>query len=189
MKIVHKRQVECYKVRNKGTSSGWANFNCEWGDESVHVMIDSDYGSYSYYWSHCGQDPKAFLISLERMYAMEKLNNYNYFEFDETQLDAELKSIILYTRREYYDSFTKEMARDAWDTLLGIYDGSKDLYYEKLFEYEHFEELFGDSEGLPHPRRVIPKLVTFWDECWIPFTQALQEELDSEKSSDSYISN
>lgn len=180
-KIVKKVMTETYQVRNEGRgSSGWANINVQWGNESAHIVADSDYGSYCHYWGSCGKNPKKFLCEIDFQYTMQKLNEGDISVFASDKLDDEMKKIIIQTRRDYgYEGFTKKMARECWDDLLEIYEGSKDFYYETLMCHEHSEWLFGGCpEGLPYPTRLNAQVVGFWEECWIPFTQQLEKELE-----------
>ena len=67
---ITKKLTETYSL--KGTEGLWADINLDIGEESVNVMISSDYGDYGHWWGSTGEEPKKFLIGLNEDYLSAK---------------------------------------------------------------------------------------------------------------------
>lgn len=176
---VTKTTTDLYSVRRetKADPGAWGDISLAFGEHSVNVMINSDYGSFGYYWGATGPDPRKFLCEIDMHYAMNKLTSCNLYEPDPDKYSDEVKESIIGARKEQY--LDKDQAREAWDDMLSIVEDSAsvDLMYHQLVDHELFEAVFGDHEGLPCATRVRPTVVAFWDNVWKPFVKQLQSEL------------
>lgn len=174
MAKVTKSLTELYQVRHEG-GGRWADFSLVCGKESVRIMINSDYGSYSHIWSHCGGCPKTFLTEIDFDYCMKKLTGYKHYVKAPERYPEEVKGRIIEARRER--GLTKAEAREAWQDMLNTEFSEGDLYYRELIDHELFEKVFGDYEYLPSAEKVDPCCADFWEHCWLPFIASLKEEL------------
>ncbi|EKO3663347.1 hypothetical protein M3929_002654 [Vibrio metschnikovii] len=174
MTKVIKTQAELYQVRHD-SCVGWGDIFLICGKESVRVAINSDYGTYSHNWTHCGGDPKEFLTGIDFDYCMKKLTGYKHYVPTPEQYPVEVKQCIIESRRE--DGLTKAEAREAWQDMLCTEHREGDLYYKELVDHPLFEKVFGDYEYLPSATKVSPCCQDFWDKVWIPFIGQLKEEL------------
>jgi len=173
---VTKSQVELYEVRSGKGSLGWGNITLKCGDQSVEVVATSDYGTFDFYWSHCGGDPKEFLCKLDFQYAMKKLTSGDLYIPNPDGYENEIKERIIESRKE--GRLTKEEAKTAWDEMLLILEEycSGDLFYNALYNHQLFYKVFGDYDYLPSSTIPNPRAVDFFNEIWKPFTSYLREE-------------
>lgn len=178
---ITKKNTETYTLR--GDKCLWAKINLECGEESVNVMISSDYGEYNYYWGSCGMDPKQFLIKLNWHYCMKKLmqGTDNMYEPDWSERKKSFKELVIALRKEY--RVEKELIRKQWDRMIEIFDdcgNSIDLYYTKVINEELFWQdeypLFYDVDSIPEDRKLQPQVMRFWNDLWTPFIMHLKEE-------------
>jgi hypothetical protein len=174
MTKVTKSNAELYRVRHN-TCEGWGDIILICGKESVSVMITSDYGSFSHYWSHCGEEPKSFLCSTDFDYTMKKLSNYNHYVKNPDGYPDEIKQSIIDARK--YQNLTKEEAREAWDDMLNTEHSEGDLFYKELIDHSLFEKVFGDYDGLPSSEKESPRCRDLWEQVWKPFISQLKQEL------------
>lgn len=175
---VTKAEAEVYHIRGK-TAEGWST----WGDivlicskESVEVLAYTDFGTFGYYWSHCGMDPKRFLCKINKDYTMGKFRGNELYIPDPDEYHEEVKKHIINSRLE--GCLTKDQARSAWEDLLTILEDhvEGDLMYQALMESEHFDSVFGDYENLPDATKMDPHCESFWKHIWLPFVANLKEE-------------
>lgn len=177
--IVTKTTTDIYHIRGK-TAKGWSTWGdvvLIFGEESVLVIAHTDFGTYGYYWSHTGPNPKKFLCEVDIHYAMNKLTSGNLYEPDPEKYEIEIKKQIIEARFQYL--LTKEQARGAWIDMLDILNEHQggDILFHELINHEHFEIVFGDYDGLPSATRVRPSCRGFWDHIWTPLTEQLSTEI------------
>ncbi|HCG9411647.1 TPA: hypothetical protein NKA80_004438 [Vibrio parahaemolyticus] len=175
MTTVTKSNAELYRVRHN-TCEGWGDVILICGKESVSVMINSDYGSFSHVWIHCGCEPKAFLCDMDFHYTMKKLSNYNLYIDNPQSYPAEIKERIIVARR-HDENLTKEEAREAWEDMLNTEHSEGDLFFKELIDHPLFGKVFGDYEYLPSAKMIDPHCQDLWDRVWTPFIKQLKEEL------------
>ena len=173
---VTKSQAEFYEVRSGKGSLAWGNITLKCGEQSVEVVATSDYGTYSYFWSHCGGDPKEFLCTINFQYAMEKLTNHKLYIPNPDGYENEIKESIIESRKG--GNLTKKQSRTAWDEMLSILEefSAGDLLFFALYDHELFEHVFGDPEYLPSSTIPDPRAVDFFNDIWKPFIDCLREE-------------
>lgn len=174
MTNVIKSEAELYQIRQNG-SSGWGDIVLVCGKESVRVMINSDFGSYSHIWTHCGGDPKEFLTEVDFDYCMKKLTDYNHYVPAPEEYPTEVKRRIIEARQD--DNLTKAEAREAWEDMLNTEYDEGDLYFKELIDHHLFEKVFYDYEYLPCAKKIAPRCQMFWDNVWLPFIEQLKTEL------------
>lgn len=177
MARVIKSEAELYQIRqDTGGSNGWGDIALVCVKESVRVMINSDFGAYAHVWTHCGGNPKEFLTELDFDYCMKKLTNYKHYVKAPEKYPEEVKKRIIEARREN-ESFSKDMARQAWIDMLNADHDSGDLYFQELIDHPFFEDVFGEYEYLPSAEKINPRCQMFWDKVWLPFVEQLKSEL------------
>jgi hypothetical protein len=173
MQII-KKTAEVYELRN---GFEWGHIAIiQTGPESVDVVINSDYGSYAYFWTHCGKDPKKFLCKIDMHYAMNKFTNGKMYEPDPDKYSDQIKRTIINLRRD--GDLNEQDARDAWDELLEIVEEyhKGDILFHKLVYSDWFEKVFKDYDGLPNAKRIKSEVSGFWEKIWIPFIDELKNE-------------
>lgn len=179
---ISKKQCDLYQIRNqrsKNDLEGWGDITVQWGEGSVHIIANSDYGNFSKFWCSTGSKPKEFLIGIDFDYCMKNLMDYKHMEDNPDGYDREVKIQICEGRRNYPETLSKKDARQAWSEMLGIYDeyNSKDLYMMKLVDHDLFNKVFGDYEYLPSSKRYKFEAVDFWRNVWLPFIEILKTEV------------
>jgi len=174
MTTVTKKQIELYQVRHNG-SECWGDIALNCGEKSVHVMIDSDFGSWSYYWSSCGMSPKEFLCKINFDYCMKKLTGSKHYINDPEQYPNEVRGRI--TQAQEAGWLTETEVKQALDEMLEPEYSEGDLYFHYLYNHELFDKVFGDYECLPSAKKISPRCQDFWDHVWIPFIEQLKTEL------------
>lgn len=176
---ISKRMVEVYSLRD---GFAWGHIALVINGESVDLLVNSDYGSYAHFWTHCGINPKKFLCQIDMHYAMNKLTNGKMMQPDHGKYASEIKERIIKARRE--NGISSEDARSAWDEMLGAAEeyGSGDILMNELVQSKYFEQVFGDYESLPNPKEVKPECLGFWKYIWTPFVDELKKELGAIKA-------
>lgn len=179
--MIQKTLTETYSLR--GEKCLWAKINLDCGEESVNVMISSDYGEFNYYWGYCGMNPKKFLTTTDMHYTMKKLMGGadNMYEPDFDARLVSFKEKIIEYRKE--DNITKHQARDAWDKVLSIFDYcqySNDIYYSECINADELECILYDSDSIPECTKMKKYVIEFWEDVWVPFTEFLKTELKAQ---------
>lgn len=121
---------------------GWALFVFD--ESSGSLFIHSDYGTWSHIWRSEGRGKGSlmdFFLSCDCDYLARKFvpgDRQDKFDFDKTVVS--IKSAILQARREgaltkhtgviEFDSVSS--ARDLWDDVLDLEDGSADTIYRSM---------------------------------------------------------
>lgn len=177
IKII-KKDCEIYTIRN---GMEWGQICLSISGETVDVLSNSSFGTYSYWWGACGMNPKKFLTQISMHYAMEKFTNGKMMIPDPDRYSDDIKRQIIDVRRA--DLISASDARNAWTDLLGILEDypSGDALYVSIVESKWFEKIFGDYDSLPNTKMVDPQCRGFWDEIWIPFVEELKRELAAEQ--------
>lgn len=180
--MIQKTLTETYSL--KGKKCLWAKINLDCGEESVNVMISSDYGEFNHYWGYCGMNPKEFLIKTDMNYTMKKLmgGSDNMYEPDFKERLKSFKKLVIEYRKE--NNITKEQAREAWIKILSIFDycqNSNDIYYSECINSEELECILYDSESIPENTKKKNTVIEFWEDIWIPFINFLKEEIIENK--------
>ncbi|MBU2968769.1 hypothetical protein KO527_05325 [Pseudoalteromonas sp. C2R02] len=182
---VTKSQAELYQVRSGKGSCAWGDITLVCGKQSVSVMATSDYGSFDYYWSHCGGEPKDFLCGLDFQYTMKKLTNGKLYVANPDGYIKEIKENIINSRR--CETLSRKEARTAWREMLEHQEEypEGDLFYKGLVDHDLFEKVFGDYECLPSSTTECCHAVDFWKDIWTPFIESLRAELKESASNKS----
>lgn len=184
---VHKDTAELYRIRSK--SGEWAtialtDFETEgesgkrYGGE---IMIQSTFGNFAYYWSHCGVPFKQSLQKMDFGYFMNKAYGPNYRVFDGSGTFRSILERVIDLRRE--GRLTKQEARDLFlgfkesqeeaeaslhdfvrvvQEVVELLPASKMRYFSEPWEYEVKEH--------------DPRLQGFWKEIWPEFIAQLASE-------------
>lgn len=155
--------VTNYKLR---TANSWADIVIDTPRPgAVQVLINSDYGSWSYFWGACGRDWKLFLSSLDRHYMASKFGCDREFDADRTLRNY--RNAILTARRS--DELDEERARECWDKIHGI--------LEEAMDSRHFQSMVYDEQcfnwmydtGPDYDTRINPQFDAFFDTFWTKF--------------------
>ncbi|MDO9304597.1 MAG: hypothetical protein Q7T77_04670 [Sulfuricurvum sp.] len=179
--MIKKTLTETYSLR--GEKCLWAKINLDCGEESVNVMISSDYGEFSHYWGFYGMNPKAFLTTTDMHYTMKKLMSGvdNMYEPDFDARLISFKKMIIEDRKE--DRITKGQARSAWEKVLSIFEycqNSNDVYYSECFNADELECILYDMDAIPECSKMKNSVIEFWEDIWIPFISFLKDELKAQ---------
>ena len=139
----------------------WARFF--WEKKTGLVIIVSDYGNWSYCWTHIGRvSLPLFLSQLDSQYMGKKMLSTGYWVFDHEATVKEIKSTILRLRRD--TDLEKDEAAAEWDAVKKLESGffdTNDWYNASNLD------LFCDSDEY---RRTQPNSdwQSFWDRIWVP---------------------
>lgn len=159
----------------------WAMFTI---DEKAGLLgCHSSYGDYSYAWPNHGRETfKHFLIEITRSpgYLLNKVSDRTYFDFDKT-IDA-WKERIVGWRKD--GSITKEQARDAYDDICKVDEGSPDYVLNQISDSEAINATCGgcvweDFECVmeyPHDAKV------FVEQIMPMLAEVLKEEIEKKES-------
>lgn len=172
---ISKTISECYKVENLD-SRVFADIYLEFGDSSVKITINADYGTFSYFWGSTGKNPKEFLKRIDFYYTMEKFVGSSLYEPDfEKRLEA-IKKTLFEKRKS--NEISKKVAKNIYDEINFIFENynSEDIIVEKILQIKNFNKIYEDIVYMPFDRKVKNKFKYFWDEIWIPFVENLKEE-------------
>lgn len=171
---VTKKNIPQYTLRGNGT---WGVIAIDCVGESVRVMINSDYGDWAYFWSHCGYEPRKFLRNMNMEYAMGKFMGRDLYVKDEEAREVQLKKLVIELRTEGYIS--KDDARDCWNYFL---PNDEDDLATTVYESDYFDLLCScDPDMLPSATKVDPLAENFWNDIWKPFIAELENELYPEE--------
>lgn len=177
-------EATCYTVRN---GWGWANIYVRHGqgkcaDESprywVELVVNSDYGSFGFMWTHIGENWGSFLSDLDMHYAMNKLMGER-FEVELTGEEAleHARGLILEERRQ--GSIDKAYARDLWDSAdLADTDSGSPAFFRswdnwsdgKAYEREYHVDRW---------KKVNPQAEAFWKDIWPHFVAEIRPKKES----------
>jgi len=136
------------------------------------VAINSDYGTYGYWWSSTGRDDiREFLIQINSGYLLSKIAPEREYYGDETE--KSIREYILKRRRE--QEYTKEQAREEWDRL-------EDYDLSESFGFQNWTQAteIGDAWEFGHydsPRQA----VAFTERVWPVFCDMMRAEIRAEQ--------
>lgn len=162
-----KSTVEKYMLRGNGT---WADIVLDdQGDKRGQIMINSDYGAWSYFWGSMGCSLKEFITKCDTPYLMGKLGERNYFDEEATKecyrrnLQELLKDNDI--EQEIYDKLIEEIDSADWCSADNMY-------------HDMSQDLLGVCD--PHPcMEHQPSLVNFMDRLFPVFIKLLNDETKS----------
>jgi len=170
---VTKSICEKYDIRLVNSSS-WAKITLSEEDGSVGII--SDYGNWSYLWSHHGcASLKHFLIEIDSWYAWNKLSGKTEFNHDDTV--DNLKSILCERVAEGSMEVSKmtELSNEL-DALDYCYSG--DHFCQSVFDsssvVDHVSDIW-DYIREDHDQQ----FMMFFDRLWKPFMEQLREEIEA----------
>lgn len=145
--------------------SGQVEGHC-WG----RLVSHGDYGRFAAYWGSCGVEFSQFLTKIDFDYAMEKMTDGDYMEFDPCGTALASRKRIACDRRNR--EVTKQQARNWWDefNLIALRDNKDDA--NEVFRNLNVE-LWDRVEYQYLPRQ---NCTDFWREVW----PLLAEELNKE---------
>ncbi|SFM09643.1 hypothetical protein [Pelosinus propionicus] len=159
---------------------GWATFTI---DENGGLFnCQSDYGDYSYSWPRHGRKTfKHFLIEITRdyHYLLNKISDTTYFNFDKTI--SEWKKLIIEWRKD--NGINKKQAREAFDDIVNIDDGSADYVYMQLTESDMIREICPDAwEVFDCVKEFPAAAMAFATEVMPMFSEILKQEIEVERA-------
>lgn len=170
-----KAKLEVYRLRKVGPDKTWANIYVDQvNEESAFLLIHSDYGSWSYYFSHCGKAPKKFFIGVTGEYLKGKLGQGLKAVDTQRFLEEMLSkvhnclingSISADSAMEMSETITECcMTQETVDGVISALNGTT--------IYEFFEEKVGWPEYMFYP----VGLETFVKHIWPVFVERLKIE-------------
>lgn len=134
---------------------------------TVHIM--SDYGNWSYTWSHIG-DPsiESFLADLDSDYLGKKMMGSAFRVHDDEGTQRAIKQHILESRLD--GSMDKDEARGEWNLLIDYVAG--DIDFRGFMENSELCEPWEYGRKKPDDC-----WSHFWDRLWEPMIQPKLKEL------------
>lgn len=162
---IEKSQCERYSIRLP-KMEGWSEIMLI--ESTGLVSIASDYGSWSYFWSHHGcKSLKHFLLQIDKHYAWEKFTNAKR-TYDHYKTVQDLKEVI--TQRHIDGLISKDKA----DNLLFCAD-SADSAEDLVRDNDLCEELGFVAAYLHY--EMDAQFSMFYDRLWTPFKDFLKTEI------------
>jgi len=152
-----------------------------------HLFIDSDYGSWSKYWSHCGTNLKLFLIKIDTGYYLpHKLCSGK----KEVNWNLTKEEILKEVNDFYNDSENKESSEleitEAKEIIENFFElenwQDRNCFWEVLYNNSDYEKLFrkvfgDDLDGIPFVEEYPSDLCQFIKKIWPSFINVLREEI------------
>lgn len=173
MKITES-QVRKFSFRN-GDCSGWADIVIDvvkparkpLEREPFTIFVTSDYGHWTYHWTHPGPSWKRFLASISIDYAADKFGAGSWF--DEQKAERRYLHDIIHARRS--GDLPKDIARDAWDAVKTVFSdcSGAQLIAERLLNSDWIKAWDDYYDMLHDARSIEPAFRTFWQEVWPHF--------------------
>lgn len=171
-----------YKLQNV-SGFGWARATIHEWNEGGSIDVQSDYGNFAYSWAAIGSCTlREFLCSLDFHYFMEKARPGDFRLFDPDKSIRSLRDTICRNRREFPEHFTKEYAREAWESIQQAEDnykdyyGSQDLFLSTLRNSYNLGEIFDWDFPIAHKDN--PQCRHFWDGPWQALCDYWRKELN-----------
>jgi hypothetical protein len=172
--VVTKTTCELYKLRGL-PHNGWADITIDAAEEHGRIQIASDWGNWSFFWSHCGGPFKDFLPGLDIGYVAGKFGANKWFDHEKSL--RELKRDLLLGRRgEQGNPLSKEKARELWEEVDRLQDeGNETAFGMRLYNND---DLFSRYDGCDFPiyYGIDPGFRNFWRDCWPVFLEYLKNE-------------
>ena len=183
---INKKKIDLYELRDPKGDFCWADIAIDSGfSESgdrlrnwFRISISSDYGNWTYFWSHPGSNWRKFLCKVSVDYVAGKFGCDRWFNMDKT-IEWKKQEIIEYRKDR---CCTKEAAREAWDVVVEAsdecYNDSRTLQ-EYLAHNSNWTDLWGGDywDALDVCTEIDPGFRQFWDTTWQGFIGQLQLEL------------
>ncbi|WP_020675534.1 hypothetical protein [Geopsychrobacter electrodiphilus] len=183
---VQKSTATVYRISGHDQGFGWANITIDQLGplrdpryrEPFSIHIESDYGSWSNYWSHPGACWRSFLNTIDIGYAAKKFGAASYYDSGLTE--KAYKRDIVELRKEV--AITAAQARDMWDQIEAEFmdSDSNDLIAHRLMGGEWGEilsEIGHESwEYLQRVTTISPSFRAFWEGPYQEFLRGLKAE-------------
>lgn len=183
---ITKKKIDLYHLRDPDGRKPWADIAIDSGFAKSNghlrnwfrISISSDYGDWTYFWSHPGACWRKFLAKISMAYAAGKFGCDRWFDLEAT--DRWMKYDIVQRRRQ--GDCTKQEARDAWEALQAACDDCCDnarTYQEILANDRRWHGIWcGDwADALTVRFDTDPSFKSFWETTWQDFIGQLQAEL------------
>lgn len=178
---VNRTIAEKYTIRNE--NNNWlASIFLD--DELGQISVQSDYGSYSYWWTKTGRGTetlKEFLSRANSDYVMDKFGygGKNDHFYSSKTIDK-IRQEILETRKNR--RITKKEARDCFyelDEVDDDYNTSQELYTElDRWATTTMELIYNNSPyDIPWVNDTHPQLKAFMDKVWPLFIEEIKKEV------------
>lgn len=140
------------------------------------VACNTDYGSYSYWWTSTGcDDIRAFLVKINTGYLLRKFSPRE--EYDGEDTEKAIKEFVIRARRD--GVLSCEEARAEWDLIC-------DLDRETGFAFWLRDTKLGTKHGFGDLwelacHRTNPEAAAFAEHVWPAFVKRLREEMEAER--------
>ncbi len=177
MKITISNNILCYRFREINDGITWADIYIDASGNQGSVLIQSDYGSWNYYWSRCAVPFKQFLTEIETEQLMRKLTIETGKEFDEDKFFYKMEQELRDMRHE------KEITPEEYSKACNEVEDIKELYANRDTIINHIEEhcveiakAYIDRE-YPDAQEYPFLLQRFVKEVWPAFIEQLKTEI------------
>lgn len=184
---ISKGKIDIYKLRDSKGNFPWADIAIDSGfTESSHgaqnwfrISISSDYGDWTYFWSHPGACWRRFLAKINMGYAAGKFGCDRWFDLDGT---VKWMQRDIAERRKQGDCSNKA-ARKAWESVTSASNDCCDdsrVFQELLAHSDDWIDIWGGDwiDATSIRTDVDPCFRKFWDTTWQEFTRHILSELD-----------
>lgn len=182
MKVNVLNNVQCYQLRELEHGC-WADIYMSANGNTGTLFIQSDYGSWDYFWGSCGKPFKEFLVGLDRGYLLTKLNSGKELYFD---CDLYIKNLRKELDKLYLNSEIEPQEHDdaLWEIseYLEDYSTKESICSAFYSDCKVLSKIFPDGFSTSSATDFHPLMYRFYEEAWVPFVQLLKEELKEVKN-------
>lgn len=193
---VTKSERECYEL-SRGMDwatilvRGWSSTPKD-SNVSVHggeLFVYSSFGTWGHHWSNCGKPIREFLIGLDFLYLFTKFMGQALYRFDGPKTYEKIKHDILKAGQDHEltaeqtSSLIKAVESEQPDLSCSVETVFSEtmLSIARSLPVDHpMYEYFSLSENWPREWTPHVQAVAFWETFWVPFTEALRQELAQE---------
>lgn len=173
---VSKGVASVFRIRHN-TIEGWADVFLTTGDSSVSVMINSDYGVFSYSTEYCSRSPIEFIANVSKHYILKKLLGDERLVVDEVACRNEILDDI----RRCYDSgsISECEAKVAVEYIDELQFNNPSLYYYQITNHDVLGSIYNETDSIPDTTTDNSVCEPLWNDIWLPFANQLKQEIKS----------
>ncbi len=176
MAKITKTVCELYKIREL-PHHGWADITIDAAEHHGRIQIASDWGNWSYFWSHCGGPFKELLPSLEIGYVAGKFGCGRWFDEDKT-LESYRKDVIRYRKNGTLD---RHDAKQLYREISYLEGNSRESHFCTALERDApaLMKFFEYAPNLCYG--IDPMFKNFWRDCWPVFLDTIRAETSAQQ--------
>ncbi|MGR5365964.1 hypothetical protein [Photobacterium damselae] len=163
-----------YHIRHD-TIEGWADVFLATGDCSVSVMINSDYGVFSYSTEYCSRSPLEFIANASKNHILKKLFGKHRYVIDK---EACINQILVDIKNACNSGvISEDDSKRAVAYIDELQFSDPSLYYYQIVTDVVLGSIYQDSNNIPVHSTDNHICEPLWNDIWLPFTNQLKKEI------------